>query len=257
MKVLIGTPVYDEQVLVPYHLSVLMLLDHFRARRPEARFLHSLTSSPTISHARNAMATTVLKDDSFTHLLFIDADMGFSPSLIDKMVTFDRPLTACIYPRRTQDYGRLAEAARRIEDPVEARLAAQPYVGAGDDLFRDERGALQVEGDFLRVRRAGTAVMLIRRDVLEALSSAYPELWAEDLRGAYRPMGLEGRVFQPFETMQAASGIFMAEDYAFCERWTAGCGGEVWACFNETIRHVGRERFVGNYAARMRFEEGA
>ena len=38
------------------------------------------------------------------------------------------------------------------------------------------------------------------------------------------------------------------EDAAFCARWKA-IGGEIWVCTNETITHVGRERFVGNFLA--------
>jgi hypothetical protein len=43
----------------------------------------------------------------------------------------------------------------------------------------------------------------------------------------------------------------MSEDHAFCKRWT-DLGGEIWSVFDETIQHVGREVFTGNYEAVMR-----
>ncbi len=131
MKVLIGTPVYDEQVLVPYHLSILAMLAHFRRVRPQVQFDSSLTASALVTQARNTMATRVLQDPSYTHLLFIDADMGWRPELIEKMLAFDQPVVGCVYPKRLYDHARLAQAARTTADPDTARAIAQPYVGGG------------------------------------------------------------------------------------------------------------------------------
>jgi hypothetical protein len=250
MKVLIGTPVYDEQVLVPYHLSILTMLAHFRRTRPAAQFDSSLTAAALVTHARNVMATRVLQEPSYTHLLFIDADMGFRPELIEKMIAFDEPVVGCVYPKRLYDHARLAEAARTAPDIDTARAIAQPYVGGADDLLAGEDGRPLIRGDFARARRAGTGIMLIRRDALETLRRTFPELWTDDPAGAYRPMGVQG-AFQVFEPMQTATGLFCSEDYAFCLRWVEGCGGEIWSCFNEPIRHVGRERYTGNYQPRM------
>jgi len=91
--------------------------------------------------------------------------------------------------------------------------------------------------------------MLIRRDVLEKLSEAHPDLWATFERDGYAGMN---RLFQPFApTLQRENGDNMSEDHAFCKRWT-DLGGEIWSVFDETIQHVGREVFTGNYEAVMR-----
>jgi hypothetical protein len=250
MKILIGTPVYDEQVLVPYHLSVLAMLAYFRRARPQAQFDSGLISSAIVTQARNAMATRVLLDPSYTHLLFIDADMGFRPELIGKMIDFDQPVVGCIYPKRVYDHARFAEAARTTPDPEIARAIAQTYVGGADDLMAGDHGQPILRGDFARALRAGTGIMLIKREALETLRDTFPELWTDDPEGAYRPLGAQG-AFQVFEAMQTSTGVFCSEDYAFCLRWVEGCGGEIWSCFNEPIRHVGRERYVGDYQARM------
>jgi len=250
MKVLIATPVYDDQVLVPYFLSTVDLLRRFAGRAPS--FEISVLNATLVSRARNAFVSRVLADASITHLLFIDADMGFRPSLVEKMLAFDRPLLGVVAPRRKIDRQRLLKLARASENAEECWQAAQEYVGDPTDLVVAADGRLEVSGSFARARRAGAGIMMIRRDVLEEMGRRYPELWAEEAHGFYRSAGLQ-RVFQPFEAYQEEGGMFLSEDYSFCRRWTE-IGGEIWSCLDETITHVGRERFVGNYLTRLRVQ---
>jgi len=245
MKILIGTPVYDDQVFVPYYLSMLRLLNDFS--RQGVAFDTALPTSSFIINARNALATQVLEDKSYSHLLFIDYDMGFQPSLIAKMIAIDQPVTAAIYPKRAVDYTRLVKVVRERPDETRFREVAQDYVIRPH--LKD--GGLEVRGDFIRALHAGTGIMLIRRDALETLRERFPELWAEsDPTGTYGPMGITGGVFQPFNQYRDDHGVYLTEDYSFSRRWQ-DCGGDIWACYNETITHVGRERFVGNYEHRL------
>lgn len=58
-------------------------------------------------------------------------------------------------------------------------------------------------------------------------------------------------VLQCFESMPDENGIYCGEDAAFCRRWVEGCGGEIWSVVTENILHVGQERFVGNFMAKL------
>jgi hypothetical protein len=230
VRILIGTPVYDDQVLVPYHLAVTGLRERFRETRPEVRFESLLPGSTLITRARNALATIMLSEQRYTHLLFIDADMGFRPELIEKMLDFGEPLVGCIYPQRIR------------ADP-------QPFVSGADVFVREDGGAPKVRGDFIQVLQAGTGIMLIRRDALELLSERFPKLWSKKGGNGYAELGVEGRVFQIFEPGQRPEdGFYLSEDISFCRRWVNGCGGEVWACFNEAITHAGRDRVTARYS---------
>ena len=252
MRVLIGTPIYDDQLLVPYHVSVMGLVAHFRRTRPAVSFDSSLIAATLVSKARNAMATLVLNDPSITHLLFIDADMGFSPALIEKMIDFDQPVTGAIYPARLNAYARIGEIARAVEGP-QFRDVAQNYIG-GSEVFQREDGRAVIRGEFVRVQHAGAGILLIKREALEQMQAAMPQLWSKRPGDGYPSWGVTGPVFQPFEALQKPDGFFMGEDVSFCRRWTHGCKGEIWSCFTETIRHVGRERYTGAYVHRMRHE---
>jgi hypothetical protein len=160
-KILIGTPVYDEQVLVPYHVSILNLMARFQGRA-EVGFVMALPTSSLISFSRNVLATRVLEDASLTHLLFIDADMGFRPELIEKMLAFDEPYVGAFCPARTMNYETFARLARERPEATDLKDLAQTYVG---EPWRDARGVGQARGEFLRASRVGTGILLLQRTV--------------------------------------------------------------------------------------------
>ena len=215
-------------VTVPYFSSIINLLNAFRRTQPSVSFELDLLKKVSIAQARNAHATKVLQG-SYSHLLFVDADMGFQPSLVSKMLEFDRPVVGCVYPRRNINLARALAAAQGETDPNRLRHSLQDYVPSS---IGDER-----EGDFARADVAGTGIMLIRRDALERMQEGYPNL-----------VGANGD-FHPFaETVRNPDGGFVGEDVAFCRRWLK-IGGEIWVCLTETITHIGRERFVGAYQA--------
>ena len=61
----------------------------------------------------------LLKTDA-SHLLFLDADMGFDPQLIVDMIAFDQPLTGAAYPKREIDRDRLLKLASEGVPPAPA-----------------------------------------------------------------------------------------------------------------------------------------
>lgn len=244
MKILIGTPVYDEQVLATYHTSITALLMHYSGK---VRFEQMMPRSSIIAFSRNAIVTRALLDPSISHVLFVDADMAFSVSLVEKMLAFDEPVVGCIYPHRNPDIGRLIVEARRSVDPARVQHRAQGYIG--DMLYQEpSTGLWDVRGDFIRTLYAGTGLLLLKREALARMRARYPELTGDPTGSWYAQLGFVDRVFQPFQPIQGPRGIFGGEDAAFSARWS-DMGGEIWACFTETTHHTGRWPFAGNYAA--------
>ena len=83
-----------------YYTSVVKTLLFFKDEYPGIEIDLRLLSLSILPLARNLFASLVLEDKSYTHLLFVDSDMGFSPSLIAKMIAFQRPVVGVIAPRR-------------------------------------------------------------------------------------------------------------------------------------------------------------
>jgi len=249
---LIATPAYGGHVTTHYADSIIRLLEALR-RQPDIAIRHYFIDSASIAWARNAFATLTLQRPAITHVLFIDADIGFAPTAVLRMLAFDKSFVGCICPSRALDRSRLHQVSRQIDDPALAGRVALDYVTA-DRLERSPDGRVVANDGFARIQRIGTGLTLLKREVLERLAEAHPELWGEADRG-YAAMGVTGRVFQPFHAYQTETGAFMSEDMSFARRWT-DLGGEIWACLDEQITHVGTTPFTGAYADRLRFEAG-
>jgi hypothetical protein len=203
-----------------------------------------------VAHARNLFATRILLDQSFSHLLFVDADMGFRPELIEKMIDWNKPVVGAFYPYRDLQDEAFHNQSRRINDPSRARSAAQKFVGE-EVVFDEGTGPHRIQRGFMKVTAAGTGIMLIQRNVVETMRDRYPELWLPDWKGEHHT-GL----FQCFTPVRDKSGCYVGEDISFCRRWVEGCGGEIWSCASEPIVHVGRKFYQGRFVDRLEAKFG-
>lgn len=256
MKILIATPAYGELVHRGFTESVSDLVLSFVRADPSIVFEHRLIDLPVLSTARNVLASRVINDESYSHLLFVDADMGFSPRLIARMLAFRRPFVASIYPFKKWAFEAVAERMRASPelDTLQALMVAASYV-CGETVIRpiDAEGlptAVCVDG-FVRVGMAGTGVMLIERGALVEMREKLPNLWIADPGAPIRALGLErGGYFRGFDTAVDGDGVHVGEDIAFCRRWT-GLGGEIWAAVDEAIAHAGAGDYFGHAATAL------
>jgi hypothetical protein len=260
MKILIATPAYGGQVTTTFCESLIALRAHFRQKHPHIRFEHKFLSLSLLPFTRNLFANMVMQDDSYTHLLFIDADMGFEPSLIEHMIAADKPIVGVMSPFRKLELDKLYALGDEIADPAVARLVAIDYVNASavdfvDGATRDGEprpsSNLVIDGPCIRVRDIGTGIMLVKREVFDSLRQRYPELMCQATESFYAKFGLDGGILQCFQPMPDEHGVYAGEDTAFCRRWVEGCGGEIWAVVTETIVHVGTEKYVGNFLTKL------
>jgi hypothetical protein len=260
MKIMIATPAQGGEVTTVYCDALIRLLGHFREKHPHIRFQHKFLSLSILPFMRNLYASLVMQDESYTHLLFIDADMGFAPSLVEHMIAADKPVVGAMAPYRKFELAKFYALHDEIADPAVARLVAMEYVNAGSIDFVDgttrqgemsPSSDLVTDGPCVRMRDIGTGILLIKREVFGRIRERYPELWCERIEDTYANFGLTRGVLQCFEPMPDQHGVYGGEDTAFCRRWFEGCGGEIWAVVTETVVHVGAEKFVGNFLTKL------
>jgi hypothetical protein len=248
MNILIGTPTYDGTVHTSYFNSLMNLTSLFNIKHRGINFQHFFLRSSMVAFARNIYATAVIEDPSLTHLLFIDADMGFKPSLIEKLIELGKPVVASAAPHKFLDPVSFHQTSRRLSDPRVAAAVAQGY--AGDELLPKHVDPDWPTG-FVKSTHAGTGIMLIERSALEAMSARYPELWVTGKPLSYAGAPRITNVFQCFASVTRPDGFILGEDWSFCERWTEGCGGEIWVCVDEDVTHTGNMTFSGNYSIKL------
>ncbi len=210
--VLIGTPCYDGKLGVPY---VRALIDTERALRELGvpLGLQFTLNSSLVMHARNEIVARFMESEA-TDLLFVDSDVGWQAPDALRLLHYDVPVVAGVYPRKTETLGFVVQfdASGVVERQRATGLVEASRVGAG----------------FLR----------LRRDAVEAMVAAYPEL-------RYAPAGADAAApyYALFDTSMR-DGDLCGEDWTFCDRWRA-IGGKVWVDPEIALVHVGTRSFEG------------
>jgi len=236
--IIVATPVFGDVFYAPYVQSLLRLQ---RAASQRQWTIGQLTVSYAhINEARNYLLTRWYDKTKATHLLFVDADMGFEPQLIFDMVAFDKPMTGVVYTKRQVDLKRLAATAKT--EPAERAIAQ-----AHDFIIRPVRGRPPRRlGGFIEVEGCGTGIMLIKREAIAAMLKIRPE-FSVPVATMTSPLsaGLE-RMIRVFDNITVDRKL-LVNDFAFCHRWRTMCQGELWACADRSVTHVGLHKFGGRF----------
>lgn len=180
-------------------------------------------SFPDIGELRN-MLLTLWYDrlPEYTHMLMVDADMGFPPELVLDQFAFDQPLVGCLYPKKTNPISFVGRGK-----------SAKPIV---------DRGFVEVDG-------MGFGVTLIRRDCVTAMldqnAAQSDDRLAHHIAGALLAEWGVKRIIRAFDPIETPTGK-LSEDLSFCRRHRDS-GGTVWANGNHKITHVGPYGFSGRF----------
>ena len=240
----IGTPCYGGQVTTAYAGSLLKL-QHACLQRGGIDLTVLLQAGDAlITRARQNIVAHFLENAAATHLLFVDADIGFEPDQVFRLLDFDADMTAAVYPTRRVDWARFSALAQAGRSHPESE--ALSYVL---ELEAPERIALR--GRFVKARYAGTGFLMIRRAALVSMIERYPELRYTHEHQTDDPLrGSQWRCALFNCMIDEASGNFLSEDFSFCRRWT-DMGGEIWVDLESRLSHVGSMTFIGDYATRF------
>lgn len=257
MKILVGIPAYRQAVSTLCLQSMVNLFTTFGKNYDHISLDLKIAQATAVHRARNAFASIVFADPSYTHLLLIDSDIGFRPSLIERMLAFEAPVIGATYPTGGIDRGAFARFAREVDTGADAEICALDYAAGGDAVVTvanasgDGSQDLVLRETFIKVRSIGNDLLLIRRDALETMAAAMPTLVLPHSAAPYRQFGLEGPVIQCFDPLPyAADGLF-SEDEGFGRRWTDSCGGELWACFVEPIQRRVEDTVSGHFLTKL------
>ena len=171
----------------------------FIARAPQWGLewsLDTLVNESLIPRGRNALVARAMHNPRATHLMFLDADIGFDPEYILMLLQEDVDVIGGGYPKKSLpiDY---------VINPI------------GDGEADD--GKAEVE-------RIGTGFLLLKRDVFQRMADAMPELKYMDDCGL--DPSINEHLYAYFECGLFGEKVFMSEDWLFCNRWRA-LGGRI------------------------------
>ena len=226
MKLHIATPMYGGNCTAGYTSSLMNLARH-------VPFEHNfVTNESLVTRARNMLTHNFLASDC-THMLFIDADVAFDAHGVAKMLESGKDVIGGLYAKKYINWSRVHAAAKQCQTPQQ--LAANAY-----DYY--VRGNVQLgTQECVEVDSVATGLLLISRSVFETLRPTTPiSKLGSTVVGQ---ISSDEPVHHFFDTgVDAKTGEFLSEDYAFCQRWKA-TGGKIYAApWIQTI-HIGTHHF--------------
>jgi hypothetical protein len=238
MNIFFATPCYGGMVSDQFFLSMFRMSQVLIQYGIPFR-LTTLRNESLITRARNILTAMFLEDTSCTHLMFIDADIEFDPDSVIRMLAMDKDIIAGAYPKKTINWNNIYNAASSgITDLASygADYAINLKIQEGNKV-KTSMGAIEVLD-------ASTGFFLVKREVIEKLVEAHPELH-------YKNDSSIDPKFNPYcyalwDTMiDPSDRRYLSEDYTFCRRWQ-NLGGEIWVDPNTRLNHVGSYTFEGN-----------
>jgi hypothetical protein len=178
--------------------------------------VETMTNESLISRARNTLTAKFLHNKESTHLMFIDADIGWEPWHLLVMLDAQKDVIGGLYPMKS--------------------LPVKWCVNGIPGLVEDPTS------NHIEVTKTGTGFLLIKRDVFEKL----------DAHPATRPfnndIGLPAELNPYMKTYfdtAVRENRYYSEDWTFCENWR-DLGGQVFVDKRILLRHVGTYTFDYN-----------
>ena len=131
VNLVVATPCFGGQISVLYAASLFKLQKLLRAYRDFNLKILFKDGDALITRARASLMSQFLDDPGATHLLFIDADIGFEPEQVLRLLECGADMCAAIYPIKRIDWD-------KVKTTIEAG-AAQSGGGVAEICVRGRR----------------------------------------------------------------------------------------------------------------------
>jgi len=253
-KLFVATPMYGGQCNGMYARSMCDLTALCLKYGIEMRS-YFLFNESLITRARNYCADEFMRS-GYTHLLFIDSDIGFNPQDVLALLalqTDESPydIIGGAYPKKcitwekikaAVDQGKADENPNVLEEYV-GDFVFNPVIdnGAASKSIRLDEPA--------EVLEIGTGFMMIRRNTFEEYSKNIPNIM-------YKPDHVRTEAFDGSRNIamffqaeiDPESMRYLSEDYLFCQN-TRKIGMKVWICPWMHLQHAGFYTFGGKLSS--------
>jgi hypothetical protein len=253
-KLFVATPMYVGQCNGMYARSMCDLTAVCLKYGIEMKS-YFLFNESLITRARNYCVDEFLRS-GYTHLLFIDSDIGFNPQDVLALLAVqtdesDYDIIGGAYPKKcitwekikmAVDKGMADENPNALEDFV-GDFVFNPVMNAGE---ASKSIRLDEPAEVLEI---GTGFMMIRRQTFEAYFKKFPLISykPDHVRTAEFDGSREiGMYFQA--EIDPESKRYLSEDYLFCQN-SRKAGMKVWLCPWMHLQHAGFYTFGGKLAA--------
>lgn len=210
--VFLATPMYGGMCTGTYTAALMQTPLAFSKAGIQLYYTYMMNES-LITRARNSLAYDFLASNA-THLMFVDADIGFRPEDIITMVQRDVDICCGLYPKKEIHWQRVADAVGRGTPADQLKDHTGTFVV---NLVGNERQEVKIN-ELMEISNGGTGFMLIKREVFEALADKVPE-YNNDMYLAVDTERKPKIIKEYFATSidPDSNNRLLSEDYHFCK----------------------------------------
>ena len=252
-KIMVATPMYGGNCHGMYCKSTADLAKLGQAYEMDIKMFYLFNES-LITRARNYCVDEFMRSD-YTHLMFIDSDIGFDPHDVITLAALMDPeekdpkkrkdIMCGPYPKKTIAWEKIVAAVDKgFADENPQNL--ENYVG--DYVFNPvgtTDGQVSLN-EPVKVLEGGTGFMMVTKHAFEEFDKAYPTY-------KYKPDHVRTKHFDGsryismyFQALiDEESERYLSEDYMFCQ-WMQKVGIDVWMCPWMKLMHTGSYTFGGS-----------
>ena len=224
IKLFIATPAFGHQVTTNYMNSVMRFVSTQHPRLQVSTAIHLQSGMALVTQARNNCVASFMKSDC-SHFLFIDADIGFDPEAIYRLLEKDEEVV--LTPYAVKGFGANFGLQFIVHFPNK------------DDVKLGKDG-------FVEITAGPTGFMMIKREAFEKMKKAYPDKKTVNKQlvgNKVEIMDTDWYTF--FETGVDPVNGYLGEDICFCKLWV-DTGGKIYADATTELSHFGGHAFKGS-----------
>jgi hypothetical protein len=286
-KLFIGVPCYGGMVSHLTARGLISLGMSLHASGVPYEETNFIANESLVTRARNRIVANFLKTDC-THLLFIDADIGFTAGDVDALTRGGFDVVGGVYPMKVIDWRRVADLVKAGCDPGDLAERAGLYTAnaTASDIQEGTVTVIRKNGRrYVEVQDVPTGFLLIKRAALVAYIDRYRDEIAyvadyapytgqihfdvfgvgldpmtskdgrqrvlmQALLESVRAGGDTREIVERIDALKAEppAARYLSEDYHFSRRWQA-MGGRTFVALDCKLSHVGMHVFPGDVGA--------
>jgi choline kinase len=209
MKLLIATPAYGGSVFTGFTQSLIYTCQMLTSMNIE--FEVKFINNQIVTRARNMLTYLFMSNDTFTHMIFIDADITWSPMDIIKLIQHDLECVIGIYPNKRYIW-------------VNDKLTLNPSsVIIENEIPNDKK--------LIKVKHAATGFMMLKKSAFERIKH---EVDTFVLPGSKN----EKITLHNYFDCNVVDHDYLTEDYYFSHLFNKN-GGTIFADTSINLLHTG------------------
>jgi hypothetical protein len=212
-KILIATPAYGGNVCSAYTESLLytciLLSQH------NIEFQLKFINNQIVTRARNMLCSIFMSDNTFTHMIFIDADIVWKPEHVIMLIKHDLECVIGIYPNKNYYW---------VDNKIKTNSSS--YISDNNNN--------NIE-NLIRVEKAATGFMLLKKTALLRIKNDVGSFFLPGVTG-------ERITLYNYFDCNIVDNDYLTEDYYFSYLFNKN-GGIIYADTRIKLKHIGSHEY--------------